>query len=53
MNNWQREEHKAKTIFYWLAIVVLILAIIGMISGYIDWKTAIGIIKKGIQSLIK
>ena len=51
--NWNTEEHKVKTIFYWLAIVVLVLVIVGMISGYIDWKTAIGTIKRGIQSLIR
>ena len=51
--NWKIEEHRAKTIFYWIATIVLILVIVGMISGYIDWKTAIGTIKKGIQSLIR
>ncbi len=43
---WDKEKSKAQAIFYWIATIVLILVVIGMLTDFISWKTAIGMIKK-------
>lgn len=47
---WGREEHKAKSVFYWVATLVLIVALVSMFLGidYISWKDAVGLIKKNM-----
>ena len=47
---WSREEHRAKSIFYWVATAVLIAALVGMFMNFISWKDAIGLIKKQIPT---
>jgi len=46
--NWIKQQNKAKTIFYWIATIILIVALVGMITDFINWKDAIGLIKKDI-----
>jgi len=43
---WNREEHKAKAIFYWIATIVLVFVLIGMTVDFINWKEAISMIKE-------
>ena len=49
---WNREEHKAKAVFYWIATAVLIIAIVCSILGinYISWKDAVGLIKQNLPT---
>jgi hypothetical protein len=46
--NWNREEHKARTVFYYLGVVVLCLVIVFMMVDFINWREAISMIKQQI-----
>ena len=47
---WDTEEHKVKTIFYVVATLILIVALVGMLTDFISWKDAVGLIKKNVPT---
>jgi len=46
--NWIKQKNKATAVFYYIATILLIVALVGMITDFINWKDAIGLIKKDI-----
>ncbi len=47
---WGSEKDKAQTVFYYLAAIVLVLVILGMLTDFISWKSAVGMIKRNLPT---